>query len=643
VRCWNSTAAVYSLLLFAKFLFPLIFFIIYSNKGAVIFEKYFCRLQFVMVKILFFLVGFLPGCFLLGQQQAMELPYRELAKSIDRIAPTSDSLLNWFVNADKNMETDRYDSAEFWLNKIGDGLLLKNPTNFNFYYHSRQAEVFYYNDLLQLGLQQTQRALRIAIQLKDSLFLADAHNFLGLFYMNLEKLDEAESALLSALSFYHSYKKVKSILPLSKPYHIHGNLGEVYTKSKEFDKALYHLNQSILEAETDGQIRPQSLAKISMGEVFWEMDKPEEAILAMETGTQMALNSRDFDVALYGKGALALVFANLKEMEKSNQLIVNGNNLIRQHPTLNPYYTLQFRNRVVNALKLSGNYEQIASVQEQIMNLENEVRRKNNTMIGAVLSVGLKNENRLLQLEIAENKKQQQENKIRIAGLVVIIILMVIAGLYYRNSLRQKLKLASIREKISQNLHDDIGASISSLHVYGSIAKENLTTKPEKLPELLNHITNQSSILMENMNDMVWSMKTGTDIMTLDSKLKNYGAELLTVQDIHCIYDIDEAAFQLFKGYEQRKNILLFFKEAMNNAAKYSNASSITITFKQHGKHIQLGVWDNGVGFNRDQHTKGHGIKGMEARIKELNGTLTIETLPEKGAKLTALLPIGHL
>lgn len=594
-----------------------------------------------MEKFQFFLLAFFSGLGLISQPQPLEAPYHELAKSIREIKQSSDSLLNWFVNADKNMEADRYDSAEYWLNKIGDGLLLNSPTDFNYYYHSRQAEVFYYNDLLQLGLQQTQRALRIAIQLEDSLFLADAHNFLGLFYLNLDKLNEAESALLSALSFFPKYNKVNAILPLSKPYHIHGNLGEVYAKSKEFAKALYHLNQSVLEAEKEGQIRPRSLAKISMGEVFGEMGKPEEAIHAIETGKQMAFNNRDFDVVLYGQGALALVFANLDEIEKSNQMIVNGNALIKKYPTLNPYYTLQFFNRVVNALKKSGNYQQIAVTQEQIMNLENDVRRKNNTMIEAVLSVGLKNENRLLQLEIEEGKKQERENNVRIAGLVVIIVLMIITGLYYRNNLRQKLKLASIREKISQNLHDDIGASISSLHIYGSIAKDNLKTQPEKLPELLNHITIQSSILMENMNDMVWSMNTGTDTMTLDSKIKNYGAELLSVQDIHCTYEINETAFQLFTGYEQRKNILLFFKEAMNNAAKYSKATQVNVFFKLHdGKHAMLGVCDNGVGFKTEQAGIGNGFKNMETRIRELKGNLTIETNPENGVKLTAVVPI---
>ncbi|MCU0387994.1 MAG: histidine kinase [Chitinophagaceae bacterium] len=297
--------------------------------------------------------------------------------------------------------------------------------------------------------------------------------------------------------------------------------------------------------------------------------------------------------------------------------------------------------RVVSALKAMKDFEAVSVMQAEIMNTEQEVRRKNNVMIEDVLSAGLKNENRLLQIEINESKEKDKNNRIRIAGLIIIIVLLVVSGLYYRNSLQQKLKLAGMREKISQNLHDDIGASISSLHIYSSIAQDALLKNPVKAGTLLERITEQSLILMENMNDMVWSMKSDRDVMPLGTRLKNFGSELLTVQDIKCRYEIDEDAFRLFKGFEERKNILLVIKEAMNNISKYSQAKEAAVVFKKCKEgFVELIVEDNGKGFEEALIKRGNGLNNMSNRIKEMKGTFQVKSANGKGTRIRSVIPI---
>jgi signal transduction histidine kinase len=576
-----------------------------------------------------------------GQSNESSASYKTLALSIPVEEINPDSILGWFIRADQSMEIDRYDSAEYWLSKVGDRLAFKKPGIFNYYYHTRQAEVLYYNDLLQLGLQQTQRALHIAQQLNDSLFLADAYNFLGLFSLNLEKLEEAERFLLTGLSYFENLQVRKPLLALSKPYHLHGNIGEVYTKLKRYEKALYHFSRSMQEAAKENQLRPQALALISSGEVLFELNQSDSAIEVLSKGEQIAFENKDFDVALFGYGVLAAVYANKGLFKQAKDIIAKGDFLKNSYPELNPFYTLQYMRRVVSALKFMRDYEKVAIMQQEIMMLEQNVRRKNNLMIENVLSAGLKNENRLLQMEIEKNREHQRENNIRTAGLLVIMGLMVLVGLYYRNSLNQKLKLAEMREKISQNLHDDIGASISSLHIYGSIAQDTLDKHPAKANELIKKITEQSRSLMENMNDMVWSMKSDDETMSLGTRIKNYGSELLTVKDIHCTYEIDENVFKRFKVYDQRKNILLVIKEAMNNIAKYSTATKANIIFKKYDPlKIVLEISDNGIGFDPSSVQYGNGIKNLKARIKELNGSLSVTTAPGEGVILKAIFPI---
>jgi len=280
-------------------------------------------------------------------------------------------------------------------------------------------------------------------------------------------------------------------------------------------------------------------------------------------------------------------------------------------------------------------------MQRAIMTTETSVRKKNNFQLEPVLSAGLNNENKLLQLEVEEARQKQSQNNLRIGFLLVIIALMLLGSLYYRNTLKQKLDMAAMREKISRNLHDDIGASISSLHIYSTIAQSTLTENPVKTIELLHRISDQSKQLMENMNDMVWSMKGDeVDSMTLETRIKNYGSELLTAKNIRCRYAVEEDAFNTFKNFESRKNILLIIKEAMNNLAKYSGATHATLELMRKGNRVVIKISDNGAGFDSSVKQKGNGLKNMEARTKELNGQFEVVAQPGKGTMVLVDLPI---
>lgn len=91
-----------------------------------------------------------------------------------------------FEVADSFMNFEKYDSAQLWLNKIHAVLPFKDNSVNNYFLITRQAEVYYYNNLQQLGLQESRRGLAMAEALNDSLLLADSYNFLGLFYMNID-------------------------------------------------------------------------------------------------------------------------------------------------------------------------------------------------------------------------------------------------------------------------------------------------------------------------------------------------------------------------------------------------------------------------------------------------------------------------
>ena len=87
-----------------------------------------------------------------------------------------------------------------------------------------------------------------------------------------------------------------------------------------------------------------------------------------------------------------------------------------------------------------------------------------------------------------------------------------------------------------------------------------------------------------------------------------------------------------------RKNIVLFIKEAINNATKYSFASQLNIVVQIIEYDIVIEILDNGIGFDT-AITKGNGLGNMQKRIEELKGQFYLTSALNKGTTIRAIIP----
>ncbi len=86
---------------------------------------------------------------------------------------------------------------------------------------------------------------------------------------------------------------------------------------------------------------------------------------------------------------------------------------------------------------------------------------------------------------------------------------------------------------------------------------------------------------------------------------------------------------------EDRRNIYLICKEAVNNAVKYAGCNYITIEGGQNDLRLFLIINDNGRGFRLDEQVKGHGLRNMRTRAEESNMNLEIKSEREKGTTIS--------
>jgi signal transduction histidine kinase len=338
---------------------------------------------------------------------------------------------------------------------------------------------------------------------------------------------------------------------------------------------------------------------------------------------------------------LAQCFEMKNNYALAKQTLDKGFILLNEKPMINRFFALQFLTPAISIYKKNKDNIPLISAMELKSEMETVNVKGSNTQIQTILNAGLANEKRILNLEVDDAKQKQKLANSRLVIVLIAFSLLGIGFFVYRYYQNQKLAISKIRHSISQDLHDDIGASLSSLQIYGAVAEKTFKTNPEKAIEMLHKISMQSKTVMENMNDIVWSMNTNNaNTTSLEAKVKNYSVELLSDNNINFNCNIDPSIEPMLKSITAKRNILLIIREAMNNIAKYSNATDASLQISIADKHVEITIADNGVGFDINNRKKGNGLWNMKQRAKELNGSFDIDTSNNNGTSLFVSIPL---
>jgi two-component sensor histidine kinase len=215
---------------------------------------------------------------------------------------------------------------------------------------------------------------------------------------------------------------------------------------------------------------------------------------------------------------------------------------------------------------------------------------------------------------------------------VAIFLALIVYGIY-RYRINELLNRQAIRNKIAQDLHDNVGSTLSSISVYSQVAKiYQQQQKMEPLQDTLEKISATSSEMISEMNDIVWAINPRNDNMaTILQRMESFARPLLASQGVKFHFSYDLSVQHQHLEMTKRKNFYLIFKEAVNNAMKYAACKNLWVEIRLHHHRLMLTVKDDGMGFDpkkiKTQHTlSGNGVRNMEMRAKEMKGSWKIET-----------------
>ena len=145
--------------------------------------------------------------------------------------------------------------------------------------------------------------------------------------------------------------------------------------------------------------------------------------------------------------------------------------------------------------------------------------------------------------------------------------------------LHLSLATAETKTNIAKSLNDDVGAALSSIHVYASVAENMLSKDPAKAVEYIQQIKNNSLQIMDDIGDIVWALNLSPANIqdALTTRIKRYGLEILEPKDIQCIYKIEDAALKSIEDISTAKNILQQVKAGMQTTAEKETSGSAFI------------------------------------------------------------------
>ncbi|MEI6059073.1 MAG: triple tyrosine motif-containing protein [Bacteroidota bacterium] len=201
-----------------------------------------------------------------------------------------------------------------------------------------------------------------------------------------------------------------------------------------------------------------------------------------------------------------------------------------------------------------------------------------------------------------------------------------------RNELEKIQAVEKERNRISHDMHDDIGSGLTIIAILSEVVKKQLS-EPEKAREILDKIAVTSRDLVDNLQDIIWLLNSQNDTLeSLSSYIREYGLKYFEPLSIQLEFHYPEQFSLIRLGEEQRRNVFLTVKESFNNIAKYAECKKIIVTIREVPDEILLSIEDDGRGFDvKRVRLFANGLNNMQKRIELVGGWYSITSLQDKG------------
>lgn len=460
-----------------------------------------------------------------------------------------------------------------------------------------------YKDIKRYALAEKYylNAEKLKLELGDSRSLLSTWMSLGALYQDMHQYERSLPYTMKGLAAAREQKNFNEEMKFLY------NAGSVMVSLRRWDEAREYFNESLKMVQEFGD--SVLLSRIKTDLIMLDADEKEiiENEKALIRHVEIAVEHGDRAVAVEGREKLADWYSRNGKHDKA-------------------YEQIQIAYATTDSIR--G-----AEIQVQIKKMEEEYLGEKKDREIALL----KKDQELQSVELS--RQNTMITAVIIAFFSVVAISLLLVNRYrVVNNARRALEIERVRNSIARDLHDEMGSALSSINILSKVA---LVEDTPVARQYLQNIGDQSEKMMENMGDMVWSINPRNDsIEKIIARMREFATEILDPKDIDYLFT-DELPPNLAIGSDKRKNLFMIFKEAVNNAAKYSHATRMEIGLSEDKGNLVLTVKDNGKGFEEVASRAGNGLRNMRERAGESGGSLSIRSSPGNGTEIQLRMSIA--
>lgn len=193
------------------------------------------------------------------------------------------------------------------------------------------------------------------------------------------------------------------------------------------------------------------------------------------------------------------------------------------------------------------------------------------------------------------------------------------------------------RSRLARNLHDDLGALLTSAKLDAARIRPRLAGAPPEALERLAHLVEMLNGAIALGRRIIEDLRPSTlNNLGLAATLEILAREFAERSgvEVHCtLAHAPLAAASELVVYR-------LVQEAVTNISKYAAASHVWFDMAQRGGQVEVLVRDDGVGFDSAmQRGSAYGLVGMRYRVEAVHGTLEVLSAPGQGTVLRVRLP----
>ena len=509
------------------------------------------------------------------------------------------------------------------------------------------SEVYSKQSRFAEALEAALEAERLSEQLENIPLLTDTKRLLAILYREKGEYAKSVENFRAAIKGFEEQKDTRRSINTAI------SLSILLRKMDMPDSSLSVLNRCLKLLEGGENLYQMAMVREHLGETFFMKGQVRASLAEYEKAYDLFVKLGNMADVAYEAMVVGKAYGSLGDFGKAEEFLLRSYNLsdslgLRNYQfdassELSQLYqqTQQWK-KATDQLQLTLQLKDTLAQNMQIQQMsELTARYESVERMDAIRrqEIALLKSN--MELDAIKARRQRQ------LQYFLLALIPVLGGFGYlifnRAQLKQKLQEQTLRNQLSKDLHDDIGSTLSSISINSRIALMKMDEK-DFVAKQLEKIQENSKAILDNMSHIVWSINPANDSMeTMVFKMKDYASEMLEPLGINFQFDTDGLDTKAKISPAVRKNLYLIFKESLNNASKYSDATAIDAKISIQDGDLILLVSDNGKGFSQlNAPNSGNGLRNMRDRAAQISGQISIESQIGKGTQIRLSVPSPH-